>query len=232
MLRKLKGFLMVEAVMTCVVFSLLGLSLTQIMGGSLASLAVTKNAIQGQQYAKMEATGLKGLSYEALSSVIHGKQPIKNGNGWMSEVAVGVEQVNNGIKFRTATVNVYKTMGSSSPAFSLNVPLSSQGSLSELRNQLSTLQGNVNGLNGRMNSLSSSVDTLAAKIDSQSATENSEDKKWIDLIHQYLIHEPYPHYTWNFNEYWVKDHSGASVPPAIEGLIRAICIGYDDCYGD
>lgn len=165
MLRKLKGFLMVEAVLACVVFSLLGLSLTQIFGGSLSSLAASKNALRGQQYAEIDANILKRTSYEDLSSAAHAKQAIENGNGWASAITLGTEKEKNGVKYRTATVNVYKTMASLTPSFSMNVPLSSYGSLSELRNSISGLSSDMASLRKKVEDIHKEESTSAHDVD-------------------------------------------------------------------
>lgn len=125
--RKLKGFIMLEAVTASILIGLLALSLVQLLGGQFTALAASRGALQAQQYAQAEADTVRNTAYDQLSTAAHGKTAISGAGGWMSTVTLGSETTVNNIKHRVATIEVYRNSSVTKPDFSLKVPVSSKG---------------------------------------------------------------------------------------------------------
>ena len=135
--KKIKGFMVLPAVLMSILLGLLGLSFLQIYSGQFSALSSNRTAIQAQQFAQSEADRLRNTAYDSLSGAAHARTAISGGNGWQSLVSLGAETTVNEVKQRMATVNVYRNGTVTTPDFSLQVPLSSAGSGGRIRNIIS-----------------------------------------------------------------------------------------------
>ncbi len=123
--KKVKGFMLLPAVLMSILLGMLALSFLQIYGGHFSALSASRKALQAQQFAQSEADFLRNVSYDELDSAAHIRQAIDGATGWMSEVTLADETTVNEVQQRMATVNVYRNSTVTSPDFSLQVPLSS-----------------------------------------------------------------------------------------------------------
>ena len=126
--KKLKGFMVLPAVVMSILIGMLGLSFLQIYSGQFSALSANRKALQAQQYAMAEADILRNTAYDQLNSAVHDKTAISGGNGWLSTAQVGGETTINGVKQRLGTVEVYRNDSVSSPDFSFQFPLSNANS--------------------------------------------------------------------------------------------------------
>lgn len=124
--RKTKGFLMVSAAVTAIVFILLAGSIVGLYSGMFSAQESSRIANMAQQYAEIDANTLTLLSYNELDTAAHGRTNIAGADGWQSEVMIGPEKTINGNKQRIGTVKIYKN-GEAIARASLQVPLSTQG---------------------------------------------------------------------------------------------------------
>ena len=133
--HKVKGFMTLQSVLMVILLGLLALSFLQIYGSQFSALTANRRALQAQQFAQSEADFLRNVSYDELNTIVHGRQAIAGTSGWMSEVSLSAETTVNEVQQRIGTIKVYRNSSVSAPDFSLQVPLTSQGSGgSNLRN--------------------------------------------------------------------------------------------------
>ncbi len=125
---KIKGFMTLQGVLMVVLLGLLALSFLQIYGSQFSALTANRRALQAQQFAQSEADFLRNTSYDELDTTAHARQAIAGTNGWTSEVSLAAETTVNGVQQRLGTIKVYRNSSVSAPDFSLQVPLTSQGS--------------------------------------------------------------------------------------------------------
>ena len=131
--KKIKGFMVLPAVLMSILLGLLGVAFLQIFSGQFTAMAAGRKALQALQYAQSEADSLRNLDYDNIAtSGAHSKQAISGTSGWQSEVTLGPETTVNDVKQRIATVNVYRNGTGATPDFSLQVPLSSLGGIDKL----------------------------------------------------------------------------------------------------
>ena len=130
---KSRGSILVITALAAIVWIFIAQSLFIVTTSGFGMLKSSRIALQAQQYAEISVDRLKNIAYENLDSDgAHSRQSIFGiqESGWEDEVTIGSEQEINGsndAKQRIATVNVYKS-GDTLPRFTLEVPLSSQGS--------------------------------------------------------------------------------------------------------
>lgn len=130
-----KGFFAGLSVLAAaIVYVMIASSFFIITNGNFSALRASKTAMQAQQYADIDANTLKLLSYDTLDEKgAHARQDITTidgADGWQDEVIIADERIvdeTTGSKQRIATVKVYKK-GDTLSRFSVQVPLSSQGS--------------------------------------------------------------------------------------------------------
>lgn len=125
--NKTKGFLMVSAALTAVVFILLAGTMVGMYSGIFSTMESSRMAAAAQQYAEIEANALTLFEYDKLNSAAHGKANIDGSEGWQSEAVIGPEKIIGDHFQRIGTVKIYKN-SESIPRATLQVPLSSQGS--------------------------------------------------------------------------------------------------------
>ena len=123
--KKMKGFMLLPAVLMSILLGLIGLSFLQIYTGQFNAMSSGRKALQALQYAQSEADYLRNVDYANLASSAHTRMAIAGATGWQSQVAVGDETEVSGVKQRMATVNVYRNSTVTTPDYSLQVPLSS-----------------------------------------------------------------------------------------------------------
>lgn len=123
--KKLRGFMVLPAVLMSVLLGILALSFLQIYSGQFSALTANRRAIQAQQFAQSEADVLRNTPYDEVTE--HDRMAIDGTTGWMSLVSLGEETVVNDIRGRMATIEIYRNNTVMSPDFSLQVPLSSYG---------------------------------------------------------------------------------------------------------
>lgn len=126
--HKVKGFMTLQSVLMVILLGLLALSFLQIYGSQFSALTANRRALQAQQFAQSEADFLRNVSYDELNTIVHGRQAIAGTSGWMSEVSLSAETTVNEVQQRIGTIKVYRNSSVSAPDFSLQVPLTSQGS--------------------------------------------------------------------------------------------------------
>ena len=128
---KKRGFILFAAVLSSLVFMFMTGAFFHLYGGQFSYIQNGRTAIQAQQYAEIGANTVSLLSYNSLDTDgAHARKAITGVSGWEDEVIIGSETTyENNNKQRIATINVYKT-GDSQPRWSLQKPLSSQGSVS------------------------------------------------------------------------------------------------------
>ena len=96
----------IVAIITCVLVSVMGLSLSRLQNTAFLNLSSGSSSLQAQQYAAMESERLRITAYADLTS--KSKTKILN-SSYYSEVIVGTESdYNDMIKQKECTVNVYK----------------------------------------------------------------------------------------------------------------------------
>lgn len=125
---KVKGFMTLQGVLMVVLLGLLALSFLQIYSSQFSALTANRKALQAQQFAQSEADFLRNVSYDELDATAHTRQAIAGANGWMSEVSLDAETTVNGVQQRLGTIKVYRNSTVAAPDFSLQVPLTVQGS--------------------------------------------------------------------------------------------------------
>jgi len=122
---------MAQTALAMVLVGMFAISFMQLYGGQFAMLSASKSGLQAQQYAELDATTLRLLSYDDLDiDGAHTRQDISSASGWQDEVTIGTEttlDTSTSSKLRIATINIYKT-NDTLTRFTLKVPLSSQGS--------------------------------------------------------------------------------------------------------
>ena len=125
--KKIRGFMVLPAVLMSILLGLLGLSFLQIYSGQFSALSANKSALQAAQFAESESDYLRNLDYSKITSGAHARKAISGATGWQSQVTLGSETTVSGVKQRMATVTVYRNDSVTTPDFSLQVPLSSAG---------------------------------------------------------------------------------------------------------
>lgn len=159
-MKKLHGFLMIEAVLATLLFSMLGLSIAQLSSSSLTAMAATRTGSIAQNYAELEINILKETPYDNLSSAAHGKQLVADSNGIYTAVALGTERVLSDGRYRTAVVNVYPSASSTTPTYTLSVPLSSKGITSVLNQVEAAAQDMENKVQSATDAMNSKISSL------------------------------------------------------------------------
>ena len=129
--KKAKGFIAAQAILAMVLFGMFAIGFFQLYGGQFALLSSSQTALQAQQYAEISANTLRLLPYDELETKGQHTRKIMDNtdNNWEDAVTISAEKVldaDTGSKQKIGTIKVYK-VGDSSPRFTLNVPLSSQG---------------------------------------------------------------------------------------------------------
>ncbi len=132
--HKKHGDMLLSAVLSALVFIMLAGSFFTLFSGQFTRIQAGRTAMQAEQYAEIDANTLRLLSYDDLDSKgAHARQGITSvvdAAGWQDEIVVGAEKTidaDTESKQRIATIKIYKT-GDTLSRYSLQVPLSSQGS--------------------------------------------------------------------------------------------------------
>ena len=139
--KKKKGFLILEAALASIVYCMLALGFFTIFSGQFSMIQAGRTALQAQQYAEIDADTLKLLSYDDLTNStklsaagIHTSKAlftaVSGVTDWYDQVTIGNETTVNSdtsSKMRIATIKLYKN-GDTLARYSIDVPLSSQGS--------------------------------------------------------------------------------------------------------
>lgn len=137
---KARGSILVLAILTTVIWILIAQSFFILYSSNFNMIKSSRVALQAQQYAEITVDTLKNIAYENLDSEgAHARAAMTNiqENGWEDEVTIGEEHDiagSDGAKQRIATVNIYKT-NDTIPRFTLEVPLSSQNSFKDKRQE-------------------------------------------------------------------------------------------------
>jgi hypothetical protein len=133
-IHKKHGDMLLSAVLSALVFIMLAGSFFTLFSGQFTRIQAGRTAMQAEQYAEIDTNTLRLLSYDDLDSKgAHARQGITSvadADGWQDEIVVGAEKtidVTTESKQRIATIKIYKT-GDTLSRYSLQVPLSSQGS--------------------------------------------------------------------------------------------------------
>ena len=130
---KTAGSIMVSAILAIFVWIGIAQSMAIIANSGFKSIKSGRTAIQAQQYADISIDRLKNINYDELDTAGAHTRAVISGlstTDWEDEVTIGAESTIAGsddVKQRIATVNVYKT-GDTLPRYTVEVPLSSQGS--------------------------------------------------------------------------------------------------------
>ena len=133
--QKVGGYVLLETVLAMIAFSMLSMAFFTIFSGQFSMINSSRDAMQAQQYAEIDAQKLRLMNYYDLES--EGKKTRSAmtswdnpGNLWEDEITIGNEIVIDDYtqsKQRIATIKIYRK-GDSLARFSFEVPLSSQGS--------------------------------------------------------------------------------------------------------
>ena len=111
--------LLIIAIVTAMMVALISLSVTKLNQLAFNGFNNSKIVHQAQQYAEGEAAIIKATNYSDITA--HNKTAIQNSNGFISEVVLSSESAySDGIKQRTATINIYR-QNESLPRYSINV---------------------------------------------------------------------------------------------------------------
>ena len=111
--------LLIIAIVTAMMVALISLSVTKLNQLAFNGFNNSKIVHQAQQYAEGEAAIIKATNYSDITA--HNKTAIQNSNGFISEVVLSSESTySDGIKQRTATINIYR-QNESLPRYSINV---------------------------------------------------------------------------------------------------------------
>lgn len=136
--RKKKGYILFETVLALIVFGMLSIAFFMIFSGQFSMINSSRDALQAQQYAQVEAEMLRISEYEDLENKTKSRSAMTSwanpGNVWESEITLDTEQKTTVGKTRIAHVSVYRT-GDSLARFTLDVPLSSQVMSAYVRNE-------------------------------------------------------------------------------------------------
>lgn len=125
MKRKYKGYMLLSAVLSSVIFMLLAGAFISLYGGQFSRLQAANVAMEAQRYAEIAVNTLTLTPYDKLED--KGRQLIDGSDSWQEEISIGPEKtIGESGKQRIATVKIYK-VGEALPRYSLQVPLSSQG---------------------------------------------------------------------------------------------------------
>jgi len=134
--KKRQGYILLEAALAMIVVGMLSTSIFTIFSGQFSMIQASRTALAAQQYAEIDANTLRLLSYDDLDSDSKGSHArqgitsVADSDGWQDEIVVGAEKTIDAAtesKQRIATIKIYKT-GDTLSRYSLEVPLSSQGS--------------------------------------------------------------------------------------------------------
>lgn len=136
--RKKKGYILFETVLALIVFGMLSIAFFMIFSGQFSMINSSRDALQAQQYAQVEAEMLRISEYEDLENKTKARSAMTSwanpNNIWESEITLDTEQKTTVGKTRIAHVSVYRT-GDSLARFTLDVPLSSQVMSAYVRNE-------------------------------------------------------------------------------------------------
>ncbi len=132
--KKAKGFTLVATALAVLCWIFIAQAFFMMSSGTLSTVKAERTAYQAEQNTALDVSRLKALDYDDLDSKgAHARKVIEGvGDGnWESEVTIDPEQPLNGgdddAKLRIAHVKVYRT-GDTTSRYSLDVPLTSQGS--------------------------------------------------------------------------------------------------------
>lgn len=114
---------MIAVLASVIISGFVSASIVRMNSSMFKGLASSGISLQAQQYAESEATILRCTEYESLTA--HAKNEIAGSNGYLSEVVLSDEsELGNGIKQRSAVINIYKD-AEALPRVSLRVVRSS-----------------------------------------------------------------------------------------------------------
>lgn len=124
-----KGFAAFASVLVISVLLLIGSGIFTILASNVSMIKSSGEALQAQYFAQLEADMLKLVPYDELDNIDNNWQTFSNDENWQYKVKIGPEQNidNTDAKMKIASIYVQKT-GDMLERFSLQVPLSSQGS--------------------------------------------------------------------------------------------------------
>lgn len=133
--KKVGGYVLLETVLAMIAFSMLSMAFFTIFSGQFSMINSSRDAMQAQQYAEIDAQQLRLMNYYDLddegaksrSAMTSWSNP---NNLWEDEITIGNELVIDNYtqsKQRIATIKIYRK-GDTLPRFSFEVPISSQGS--------------------------------------------------------------------------------------------------------
>ena len=133
---KKRGSFLLTSILAAIVLSFIAQAIVVTATGGFGMITASRNALQAQQYATIDADALKMVDYSELDT--YGplaRTAITNisESGWEHEITIGDETDIAGsddAKQRIAKINIYKT-DDTIPRFSLEVPLTSQSSGSD-----------------------------------------------------------------------------------------------------
>ena len=130
---KRSGSILASVMVAAIVWIMIAQSMFITFSGQFKMISSSRTALQAQQYAEIALDKLKNINYDELDAAgAHGRKKIEgiSSDDWQDEVTIGAESTIAGsddAKQRIATVNVYK-VGDTLPRYTVEVPLSSQGS--------------------------------------------------------------------------------------------------------
>jgi len=130
---KKRGSFLLTSILAAIVLSFIAQAIVVTATGGFGMITASRNALQAQQYATIDADALKMVDYSELDT--YGplaRTAITNisESGWEHEITIGDETDIAGsddAKQRIAKINIYKK-DDTIPRFSLEVPLTSQSS--------------------------------------------------------------------------------------------------------
>ena len=129
---KQKGSMLIAAIITTILYIFISSSFVVIATGGAGMIGASRVALQAQQYAEIDVDILKNIDYEELDT--HGVKPRQamtniSEPDWEHEITIAGEApiAGSDTKQRIATIHIYKK-GDTLPRFTLEVPLTSQGS--------------------------------------------------------------------------------------------------------
>lgn len=129
---KQKGSMLIAAIITTILYIFISSSFVVIATGGAGMIGASRVALQAQQYAEIDADILKNIDYEELDIYgVKARQAMTNvfEPNWEHEITIAAEALipSGDAKQRIATIHIYKK-DDTLPRFTLEVPLTSQGS--------------------------------------------------------------------------------------------------------
>lgn len=140
--RKAKGFILIQAILGLIVMGCVAVMFFQLYGGQFSALAASKESLQAQQYAEFIAGKIRAIDVEDIEATCKNtwddveNQGLKSVSGWQYKLyckseALSEDDPENVIYMVNVAIKKDTDPTSDYGRFSVNVPLSSQGSSSD-----------------------------------------------------------------------------------------------------